>query len=204
MNKVVNSIENINFEIKTFGFNQDDILIKNKAFNFQKNKWYILKGESGSGKSTILRLLLKIYNLEKGSIEINNTNIDKINLESYYSRIGYVSQKIYLFQGSIDYNISLDKNPNKLKLKQLKDACNINFKNKELHNLSGGQIQRIGIARALYKETDVLIIDEAFTGLDENNYNKIMDYIISISKNKIIIEINHSIIIREHTTLINL
>ncbi len=204
MNKAVNSIENINLEIKSFGFSQDDILIENKIFNFQKNKWYILKGESGSGKSTILRLLLKIYNLEKGSIEINNTNIDKINLESYYSRIGYVSQKIYLFQGSIDYNISLNKNPNKLKLKQLKDACNINFNNKELHNLSGGQIQRIGIARALYKETDVLIIDEAFTGLDENNYNKIVDYIISISKNKIIIEINHSIINKEHTTLINL
>jgi ABC-type bacteriocin/lantibiotic exporter with double-glycine peptidase domain len=204
MNKVVNSIENINLEIKSFGFNQDDILIKNKIFNFQKNKWYILKGESGSGKSTILRLLLKIYTLEKGNIEINNINIDEINLESYYSRIGYVSQNIYLFQGCIDYNISLEKKPNIQKLEQLKKACNINFNNQDLNNLSGGQIQRIGIARALYKDNDVLIIDEAFTGLDENNYNKIMDYIISISKNKIIIEINHSTIIRENTTLINL
>ena len=202
--EVVCSVENINLEIKSFSFNQDDILIKNKILNFKKNNWYILKGESGSGKSTILRLLLKIYNLDKGYIKINNKNIDEIDLESYYSRIGYVSQKIYLFKGSIDYNISLDKNPNNSKLKQLKNACNINFENNELHSLSGGQIQRIGIARALYKETDVLIIDEAFTGLDKKNYNKILGHIISISNDKIIIEINHDSVNRENTTLIHI
>ena len=188
-------------------FYQDEYIntaVNDISFSIPEGKTVCVVGESGSGKSTILRLMLKIYTLQKGNIEINNLNIDEINLESYYSRIGYVSQKIYLFQGSIDYNISLEKKPNTFKLEKLKDACNINFKNKDLHNLSGGQIQRIGIARALYKENDVLIIDEAFTGLDKNNYNKIIDYIISVSKNKIIIEINHNTLIRENTTIINL
>ena len=182
----INSVDNIFIKIKNFSFN-DNTLIRDKVFNFKKNNWYHIKGESGSGKSTLVRLLLKIYNLENGKIEINNININKIDLENYYLRIGYVSQKIYLFDGSIDYNISLEKKPNIQKLEQLKKSCNINFNNQDLYNLSGGQIQRIGIARALYKDNDVLIIDEAFTGLDKNNHNKIMDYIMSISKNKIII-----------------
>jgi ABC-type bacteriocin/lantibiotic exporter with double-glycine peptidase domain len=187
----INKISKIEIRNGVFSFTNSHNLFENLNFLFEKGKWYHITGRSGKGKTTLLRILLNIYQLNKGEILYNNKELSRIEEESFYSQIGFVSQKIYLFDESLDFNICLSEEIDIKKLECVKRICNINYSN-PVTELSGGQIQRIGIARALYKNPSVLILDEAFVGLDRVSEEHIREQIEPLLSHMIVIEINHS------------
>ncbi|MDC3130682.1 ABC transporter ATP-binding protein/permease [bacterium] len=173
-------------------------------------------GPSGSGKSTLIDLIMGLINPDKGKITVDGVDIHK-NKISWQKNIGYVAQSIYMTDDSIKNNIAfglededIDVNlvQNAIKLAQLDDLI------KSLPNgihtsmgergirLSGGQLQRIGIARALYYNPSILILDEATSSLDIDTERKIMTDVLSLRKDKIIIIITHRISTIENCELI--
>ena len=162
-------------------------------------------GKSGSGKSTVIDLLLGFIDPNNGSILVNDKNIENLSLKSIREQIGFVSQSIFLFNDTISKNISIDKEHNKELIDKLSKICllndflennNIDINNDKIGNygksLSGGQKQRIGIARALYNNPKVLILDEATSALDSINQNKILSNILEFTNVSIIILITHN------------
>ena len=164
-------------------------------------------GATGSGKTSLVDIILGLLKPQKGFLEIDGITIDKNNLRSWQNIIGYVPQGIFLLDDTITANIAFGTDPEKVDINALLKASKIanihNFVQEELPNkystivgergvrLSGGQIQRIGIARALYHNPKVLILDEATSALDSETEHQVMDSINNLSKNLTIIIIAH-------------
>jgi len=191
----------------TFKYKEKKIL-KNFQMIIKKNQIIGLKGESGVGKSTLANIILGLIYPEKGKILIDKKILNQKNARSWRKQIGYVGQNIYMFDESIMYNITLEKNKQKIdqiRLKKVLKDTNLNSLINSLPNkintkvgergsrLSGGQLQRISIARALYRKTELIIFDEPTSALDEDNELKILNIIKNISKNK-----NSTIMIISH------
>ena len=161
--------------------------------------------KGGVGKSTLLNLLLGLIHPTKGEIKVDDINI-KDNLLSWQSKIGFVPQNIYLLDESIAKNIAFGFDNKKINYKRLTSAIKDSQLEKFVNDLpngvetlvgergaqiSGGQLQRIGIARALYINPDILIFDESTSSLDNQTEIKIMETINSIKKDKTIIFVSH-------------
>ena len=146
-----------------------------------KGKVYALVGDSGAGKSSFVNLLVRFYDPNSGSLEVNEQSIDLYTLESLHSRIAYVTQRIYIFQDSILANVAYGREIDKERaIRALKRAQAWDFVSEMaegIHtildefgvNLSGGQRQRIALARAFYKSPEILILDEATSALDNKS-----------------------------------
>ena len=162
-------------------------------------------GESGCGKSTLIDLILGLLPPTSGDITVDNT-ILPLESKSWHSKIGYVSQSINLINDTIGNNIALGVRSEKRNEKYFRNAINLSELEKFINglpskektivgekgiNLSGGQNQRIGIARALYRDTDVLILDEATSALDELTENNILERIANLKEKKTIILVSH-------------
>ena len=197
------------------------ILIKNISFGHEKNS-YTLKnismsilagekigilGKSGSGKSTFVDLLLGLHLPNEGSILINNHNI-KDNFEYWRNKVGFIPQNLYLFDDTIVSNITyglLEKDVDYKKFNYCLKISNLlsfvnNLKDKEKTlignngiRISGGEKQRIGIARALYNLPELLIFDESTSALDSNNENLIMNEIDNLDYKCTKIIISHKL-----------
>ena len=166
-----------------------------------------LIGTTGSGKTTMVDIILGLLEAQKGTLEIDGIIIKKQNLRAWQRSIGYVPQHIYLSDNTIADNIALGVDSKKINLQAVEKASKIanlhNFVVNELPEkyqtivgergvrLSGGQRQRIGIARALYKDPNVLILDEATSALDNQTEQAVMDAINNLGKNITIILIAH-------------
>lgn len=162
----------------------------------------ILKGNNGAGKSTLIKLILGLYEPTEGMIFINGLNINDINKSVLRSKIGVVSQKIFIFKGTVLDNILLgakDKGRedvesivSKLRLKDYMDRLSSGLDTKLQQNsgLSGGQAQIIAFIRAMLNDKDILILDEPFSNLDIETKKILVDLINNI-KNKIVIMILH-------------
>ena len=166
-------------------------------------------GSSGSGKTTIVDIILGLLQPQRGSLEIDNKKMNINNISNWQKYVGYVPQNIFLLDDSISNNIALGIEKKKIDQKAIESAAKLadlhNFVINDLPNkyetiigesgtrLSGGQCQRIGIARALYHQPSVLILDEATSALDIDTENKIMDLIFKIGNHKTIIMITHRI-----------
>lgn len=161
-------------------------------------------GESGSGKSTISKLLLKYYVPEEGNININGYNVEELDLYKLRERISYVPQNVELFSGTIKENITLGK-PN-ASYEDIKLACENSgcsefierlpskygtFLEEAGGGLSGGEKQRIAIARALIQKNNFLILDEATSNLDFISEAKIFDTLFRKGKNMTMLIIAH-------------
>ena len=157
--------------------NRDTYILKNLNYYFKFNKFYGIKGDSGTGKSTLINILIGLLKPTKGKILIDGINYDLTNIY-WENNIGFVSQNIFLLDDTIKNNIIFDKEKDQIdyhKLEEAIDVCNL----KELINsnpgkigqnglkLSGGQIQRIAIARAIYRKPKIIILDEATNALDK-------------------------------------
>lgn len=177
-----------------------------KKINLQINKGdkVGIVGESGAGKSTLVDILTGLLDAKNGFVKVDNIKIGKNNKMNWISKIGYVPQKIYLTDDSIINNVAFGQtNIDKSKLKRVLKLVGLDIllklKNKNLETklgqegirVSGGQIQRIGIARCLYKDPEVLIFDEATSSLDKITEKKIIEVIKKISKSKTLIMISH-------------
>ena len=200
---VINVLKNIIFKKVDFTYPQQNYpVLKNINLKVNIGDKIGIIGETGGGKTTLINLISGLLQPTKGKILINSKKIFDSN--KFKINIGYVSQSVYLFDEDIISNITLSNDLSKVKMDfidgLLKNLNLDNFKYKKHINktlgergikISGGQIQRIGIARALYREPSLLILDEATNALDEKTENKILAYLFKKFKNKIIIFCTH-------------
>ncbi|WP_426457202.1 ABC transporter ATP-binding protein [Staphylococcus cohnii] len=174
----------------------------------RKGEKVAIVGESGSGKSTIGKLLNHYYETNDGNILIDNENMKNIELNDLRANIGYVSQDTFLFADTLVNNLLHGSNQNKSTY-EIQDACSkaeaLSFilklpdqfntmLEKEGSNLSGGQAQRVSLARTFLKDPDLYIFDEATSALDSATENRIMNNVDHLVKNgKTVIVITHKL-----------
>ena len=192
----------------TFTYPKSDSIVLNKISLFIKaNTTVGFVGKTGSGKTTLIDIILGLLAIDAGKMKVDGTLIEGTNLRSWQKIIGYVPQQIYLADDSITRNIAFGVPDDEIDHQAVilaAQLANINdFVSKDLPHgydtnlgergvrLSGGQRQRIGIARALYHDPKVLVLDEATSALDGLTENVIMDAIHSLSHKKTIILIAH-------------
>ena len=194
---------NIRFENVNFRYGTRVQVFENLTLTIQKGEITAIIGESGSGKSTLMYLLQNLYSLTSGSIFIGNYDIKHISSESLRRIVSVVPQQIDLLSGSLLENISLgDFNPNMQRIIEISNLLGNSAFIEKLPNgfytrlgehgtnLSGGQRQRIAIARALYRNPEILILDEATSALDvisEKNIQNAIDFLRNQGKTIIII-----------------
>lgn len=179
-------------------------LFTNLNLEIKPNSMTAIVGKSGEGKSTILKLLSKSYNIKEGEIIIDNYNIDELSEKTIKNGISVVSQSPYIFNLSIRDNVRLanpgatdDEIENVCKKAQIHDditqleAGYDTLVGENGVTLSGGQRQRLAIARALIKKSNIILLDEATSSLDNNNQEKIKDVIKDLSKDHTVIIVAH-------------
>tara|TARA_Y100001970_G_scaffold242289_1_gene306560 strand:+ start:11467 stop:13260 length:1794 start_codon:yes stop_codon:yes gene_type:complete len=202
---IINDFEkDISFSNITFDYDKNKPLFKNLNFNIKNNSLTGIVGQTGAGKTTIIKLLLRFYDPKNGNISIGDHQIKTIKLKNLRENIGYVSQDIFMFDGTIKENIAYpdincdDEKVNKAAiLSQCSEFIN-KLPNKydtligeRGQKLSAGQKQRIAIARALYKNPPILIFDEATSAIDNETEHLIQIALNEISKNRTTIVIAH-------------
>ena len=194
----------INFENVCFAYNDKKKVFDNLSFSAKENKLTAIVGYSGVGKSTIAKLIAGYWNINKGKISVGNVNLKDVSLEKNMELVTYVSQENYLFRKSIIDNMRM-ANQN-ASIEEIKDAC----KKASCHdfimslpngyetiigesgsNLSGGERQRLTIARALLKDSPIVLLDEATAYSDPDNEAEIQKSIDALVENKTVIMIAH-------------
>ena len=219
------------------GFANNDIVFKNVSFSYNENSVEALSninitipqnkrvafvGHSGSGKSTIIKLLLRAFDYNNGSIRIGNTELKDFEINSLRQNIGYVEQHVTLLDNTLKHNLLIGLSHNDIdKLEKSKELiplldniCEMSRISQFYHRLgeeklesivgekgiklSGGEVQRVGIARAIIRDPKILILDEATSSLDSINEKYITEAVNEVSKNRTTIIIAHRL-----STIIN-
>jgi len=214
INPTTNKIEiqgNIEFKNVHFEYPESGIkALHNISFSIKRGKTLAIVGKTGSGKSTIVQLLSRLYDVNKGEILIDGNKINEINLNSLRSQTGSVPQEVFLFSDTIANNISFGTygNETKSNINKVKWAANqavvsenIEKFSKQYYTkvgergvtLSGGQKQRISIARALLKNPKILIFDDCLSAVDTETEEKILKNLKSLMKDKTTIIVSHRI-----------
>ena len=203
--EIVVSNADIKFENIIFNYNDDEkIVLNNINLTFEGGKMTALVGHSGSGKSTILNLIPRFYNAKSGEIKIDNQSIYGVTLESLRKNISLVSQETTLFDDTIKNNIKYANNnatdEEILKVAKLSNSHDFIEKLPNKYDtiigengfkLSGGEKQRISIARAMIKESEIILLDEATSSLDSETESKIQEALNVLTNNKTTIVIAH-------------
>ncbi|WP_418180386.1 ATP-binding cassette domain-containing protein [Aliarcobacter lanthieri] len=190
-------LKNINFE-----YIKGKKVLENINLTINKGDKLAFVGESGSGKSTLIDLIIGLYKPLSGDITVDNKSLNSENIRTYRSKVGYIPQSIYLFDGTVGENVAFGYEYDKEKIIEVLKKANIyDFLSLKEGidtlvgdggiQLSGGQKQRIGIARALYSDPDILVLDEATSALDNDTEAKIMDEIYEVSSDKTLLIIAH-------------
>lgn len=196
-------------EFKNVSFTYPDtniVALNDISFSIEKGEKLAILGMTGSGKSTILDLIGRLYDIENGSIHIDGSPIDRINLESLRESIGYVPQDAFLFSDTIKNNIMFGKE------EATEEEVIAAAKNARVHKnitgfkngydtvlgergitLSGGQKQRVSIARAIIKSPEILLFDDCLSAVDTETEEKILKNLDKVSKDKTTIIVSHRI-----------
>tara|TARA_B100000902_G_C27309877_1_gene917716 strand:- start:104 stop:688 length:585 start_codon:yes stop_codon:yes gene_type:complete len=180
-------------------------LFKNFNFKIKKGEKIAIIGKTGSGKSTLLDLITGLIDTNKGQILIDGKNIKKVKTE-FIDSFFYLSQNIFIYDDSISFNVSLKENLSmferkkiifllkKLHLGTIIPKNNLNRKIGEMGvKISGGQKQRLGIARALFVKKSFLLFDEVTSALDEKTAKSVINFILSMKKKETIIMVTHNL-----------
>ena len=200
--------KSINFNKICFKYNNfDKNIFKDLNLTLEKNSMIGIFGPSGSGKTTFVNLITGLIKPNSGQILIDELQDINKDISSWQSKIGYVSQSIFLFDGTIKQNIvfgaedeTIDQSKllNAIKLSQLDNFIE-SLKNgsntligENGAKISGGQIQRIGIARSLYRNNDILILDESTNALDEETERDFFKSLMILKGNRTIIIVSHN------------
>ena len=204
--KKAKNLSYISFEDVSFSFDSSiDNLFQNINLSFDKFSFIGLIGESGSGKSTFINILIGLIKPNNGSVYYQNDNIFELE-DKWYAKIGYVPQDAYLIDDSIRKNIAFGIDSKDINDEQVLHAAKqsnlLDFIEQQESGLdtiigenatkiSGGQKQRLAIARALYNDPEILVFDEATSALDQNTEKEIIDEILMLRKNKTIFFSSH-------------
>jgi ABC-type multidrug transport system fused ATPase/permease subunit len=194
------------YEIKNLSFYYTDrYVLENISFKINKGEKIAIVGKSGCGKTTLLKLLCNLYEPQQGSIEFMGESLNEMSKKRYYEQIAVVTQESFIIDDTISNNIrivdeskKMDDVKTALAMAQLKDYIGSLEDGLETtigrgrHMLSNGQNQRINIARAFLKDSEVYICDEPTSALDEDNTNRIMNIFFNELKEKTLIVICHS------------
>ena len=195
------TFENINFQYYS---NPDNQVLKNVSIKINGGKMTALVGHSGSGKSTLLNMIPRIYNPTSGSVKIDNQDLSKFNLSSIRKQISIVDQNTTLFDDTVFNNIKYAQ-PDASD-KEIFNAAKLSMSEEFINNLengyetkigengvklSGGEKQRLSIARAFLKQSRIILLDEATSSLDSNTEEKIQHAIEELIYNKTTIVIAH-------------
>lgn len=207
-NKVLSFKENIEMKNISYFYNSKKLkALNNITFLVSKGEAIGIAGISGSGKSTLINILLGLLKPTGGEIFIDGHPIEK-NLKGWQSLIGFVPQNTFLTNDTILNNIAFGIPKDKIDYKKIDKCINLASLRSTIESfpekintyvgergikLSGGQLQRIGIARALYDDPEILILDEATNALDSDTENEIMESINNLKRKKTIIMITHKI-----------
>lgn len=190
--------------MKGLSFRYDSkVVLNNRNFIFEQGGKYAILGESGSGKTTVLKLLMGLLPGYEGNIFYNDTEQKQAELSSFYDQIAYVDQQVYLFQDSLRFNITLGQDYSDEEMMSAVRVCKLESLVESLSdgldsiiaengkNLSGGQRQRIALARGFIRKVRYLILDEGTSALDEENALDIEQNLIEQENMGVIIITHH-------------
>tara|TARA_Y100000816_G_scaffold291881_1_gene284793 strand:- start:1282 stop:2901 length:1620 start_codon:yes stop_codon:yes gene_type:complete len=204
--KIINFKNKIELKNVFFSYDNKKNILKNLNISIPKNSCIGIKGSNGSGKSTFVDIISGLLKPTTGKILIDEINYESLDNTNWVSKFGYVQQKLFFFEETLEFNITLEKNKKNINydklsniIKQIKLDEFLNQRKLTLNdtlsesaiNISGGQAQRIGIARALYNSDDFLIFDEAFNNLDKHAINNLTEIIVGLKNNYTILVISH-------------
>ncbi len=196
-------LESMEFKNINFAY-ADSPVINNLTFNLTKGDFLGISGVSGKGKTTLLNLLLGFLSPGSGAISINGKQADISRIKQYWPSVAYVRQQSFFIYDTILRNITLEENnPDQQRLEMVLQITGLDKLIKQFpeglnkvitengKNISGGQQQRIAVARALYKKASLLLLDEPFNELDEASTEAMLRQIKELSQDRIIILITH-------------
>ena len=192
------------FNNAVFSYTQGFEVLKKINLNIESGKTTAIVGSTGSGKSTLIKLLLRLYDLDSGAINFDSTELKELRLESLRKNIGLVSQDVFLFEGTVFENIAygnLEASDDEVWdaanqseatdfIKQLPNKENT-IVGERGQKLSGGQRQRISIARAILKNPEILILDEATSAVDNETEAAIQRSLDMLKQNRTVVVIAH-------------
>ncbi|OEJ99529.1 peptidase domain-containing ABC transporter [Roseivirga misakiensis] len=202
----IKEVQSLTVENLSFRFPGRKQLLKEFNLELRKGKTVCLLGESGGGKSTFIQILQKFYTQEGGCIKLDNQEYSEINTTAIRSKIGVVPQEIKIFNGSLLDNILLgvsDAEPKKIEAFMLKYGFDEYFNQfpqsygtilgEEGVNISGGQKQLVGLARALWSNPEILLLDEATSALDRKTEQFVLTILKKLKESKLILLVTHRI-----------
>lgn len=198
----INFNKEISFNNVSFKYNQEQVL-ENISFKIKKGETVAIVGHSGAGKSTIADLLIRFYDVVEGSINIDNINVKKINLSQLRNLMGVVTQDSILFNDTVINNIAYGVEIENFQVLESAKMANADefiqnldekyetFIGDAGNKLSGGEKQRLSIARAIYKNPEILILDEATSSLDTKSEKAVQEALNRLMKNRTSLVIAH-------------
>jgi ATP-binding cassette subfamily B protein len=189
--------DNITFENVSFGYTPDELIIKNLSFSVKKGETVAIVGETGAGKTTIVKLLMRFYDIDSGSIKIDGIDINEYDKHSLRSLVGMVLQDSWLFSDTIESNIrygNLDASKSEVIdaskqvyadnfIRQLPEGYKTAL-NEDSDNISHGQKQLLTIARTIISTKEILILDEATSSVDTRTEKLIQKAMDKLMENK--------------------
>jgi ATP-binding cassette subfamily B protein len=205
--QIPETVTRIQVENLSFRFPGRKLLFGGLTFELQKGKLSVLLGESGGGKSTLVQVLMGLYPPESGAILLNgDKSLQDFSKTSWREQVGYVPQEIKIFNGSLGYNLSLDPNPagfeqvvrrcQELGLHEFFERMPQGYftqVGEEGVNLSGGQKQLVGVARALIKRPKALLLDEFTGAMDRLTEQKMLDLILKLKEEIPVLVVTHRV-----------
>ena len=198
-------IDSVEFDNVRFSYEgQEEDAISGVSFEFKKDEFIGFVGQSGAGKSTIISLLVRMYEPDSGEIKANDRSIHKMDIDKWRSKIAVVRQDPFIFNDTLRYNLTIgnrdiseteiDRVTRIAKVDEFFDDLPDGYETQlgdEGVRLSGGQRQRVALARALLKEADVLVLDEATSDLDSNLEKEVQESIENMERNYAMVGIAH-------------
>ncbi|PPK93642.1 MULTISPECIES: ABC transporter ATP-binding protein [Nonlabens] len=198
---------NISFKNVNFTYEDTNIhALKNVSFEIASGKTLAILGKTGSGKSTILELIGRLYDIDNGSLTVDDIEIDQLNLNDLRNSIGYVPQDAFLFSDSIGKNIAFGKKD--ASQEEIEAAAKNAVVHKNITNftkgyetvlgergitLSGGQKQRVSIARAIIKKPQILLFDDCLSAVDTETEEKILNNLKKVTKDTTTVIVSHRV-----------